>query len=66
MDIIASLFDIKYVQKGMLINMSVCVTSGNRRRMIYVLIHMSDTGRVTMYSETTVHIGNSIVEVEDN
>ena len=25
-----------------------------------------DTGRVTMYSETTVHIGNSIVEVEDN
>ena len=26
----------------------------------------ADTGRVTMYSETTVHIGNSIVEVEDN
>ena len=25
-----------------------------------------DTGRVTMYGETTVHIGNSIVDVEDN
>ena len=41
MDITASLFDIKYVQKGMLINTSVCVTSGNSRQMIYARNYIS-------------------------
>ena len=27
---------------------------------------VGETGQVTMYSETTVHMGNSIVEEEDN